>query len=91
MLEKEEEDKWAGSREKLRSITYNQGQKDIMCRNGLLIEGMRRKRRRRRRLLDDLEKIILKFERERTRSHSLENLLWNRLWFCPKTDYVFNE
>ena len=26
-----------------------------------------------------------------TTTHSLENLLWNRLWTCHKTDYKMNE
>jgi hypothetical protein len=31
---------------------------------------------------------ILKIERRSTRSQSVENSLWKRLWTCHKTDYV---
>jgi hypothetical protein len=31
---------------------------------------------------------VLETERGSTRSHSLEYSLWNRLWVCPKTDYM---
>jgi hypothetical protein len=34
---------------------------------------------------------MLEFERENTRSHSLENSLWKGLWTCRKTDYAMNE
>jgi hypothetical protein len=45
--------------------------------------------RRRKHLLDDLK--ILEIERGSTRSHSMENSLWKRLWTCHKTDYRMNE
>ena len=42
--------------------------------------------------VDDLkEKKILEFERARTVSHFLENLLWKRLWSCCKADYAISE
>jgi hypothetical protein len=28
------------------------------------------------------------FERGSTRSHTMKNSLWKRLWTCRKTDYV---
>jgi hypothetical protein len=31
---------------------------------------------------------VLEFERGITSSHSLENLLWKRLWKCRKADYI---
>jgi hypothetical protein len=34
---------------------------------------------------------ILKFERDKTRSHSVANSLWKRLWTYHKTDYVMDE
>jgi hypothetical protein len=34
---------------------------------------------------------ILKIQTGSTRSHTAENLLWNRLWTCLKTDYRMNE
>ena len=30
---------------------------------------------------------MLEIETENTRSHSVENSLWKRLWICRKTDY----
>jgi hypothetical protein len=30
---------------------------------------------------------ILKLERGRIRSHSVENSIWKKLWTCPKTGY----
>jgi hypothetical protein len=30
-------------------------------------------------------------ERGSTRSHSVENSLWKKLWTCRKTDYTMNE
>ena len=33
----------------------------------------------------------MEFERGSTRSNTVENLLWKRLWTCRKTDYVVNE
>jgi hypothetical protein len=34
---------------------------------------------------------ILEIETGRTRSHSVENSLWNRLLTCHKTDYKMND
>jgi hypothetical protein len=34
---------------------------------------------------------ILEIERENTRSHSVENSPWKRLWTCRKVDYEMNE
>jgi len=34
---------------------------------------------------------LLEVERGSTRSQSVENSLWKRLWACPKTDYRRNE
>jgi hypothetical protein len=34
---------------------------------------------------------ILERERESTRRHMLENVLWKRLWACSQTDYKMNE
>jgi len=33
---------------------------------------------------------ILEFVTDDSRSHSLENSLWRRLWTCSKTDNVMN-
>jgi hypothetical protein len=33
----------------------------------------------------------VEIEREGTRSHSVENLLWKGLWICCKTDCAINE
>jgi len=53
------------------------------------IEVMEIRRRKRRRLLDDLKKTreycTLK-EEDQSRSHSVQNSLWKRLWTCRKTD-----
>ena len=49
-------------------------------------------RRRRKQLLGDLEsEWILEIEKESSRSHSVENSGWKRLWTCRKTDYWMNE
>jgi hypothetical protein len=44
-------------------------------------------------ILDDLKEKseILEIERGSTRSHSMENSLWKRLWTCRKTDCRMNE
>jgi len=34
---------------------------------------------------------VLKFERRSTRSHSVQNSLWKRLWTCLKTDCGMND
>ena len=34
---------------------------------------------------------MLDIERGSTRSHCVENSIWQRLWTCRKTDYVMNE
>jgi hypothetical protein len=67
----------------------------ILHRNWLLnrvferkVKGTTRWGRRYKQLLDDLKEKILENEKESTRSHSLERLLWNMLWTCRKTDYV---
>jgi len=33
----------------------------------------------------------MEIERGSTRSHSMWNALWKRLWTCHKTDYRMNE
>jgi hypothetical protein len=33
---------------------------------------------------------ILEIERKSTRSHSVKNCLWKKLWTCRKTDYRMN-
>jgi len=51
--------------------------------------GMRRRRKRRKQLLINFkEKQAMKFERGSTRSHSMQYLLWKRLWTCRKADYA---
>jgi hypothetical protein len=52
-----------------------------------------RRGRRRKQLPDDLKetKGYWKFERRSTRSHSVENSLWKRLWICRETDCGMNE
>jgi len=46
-----------------------------------------RRRRRRKQLLDDLnEKRILKYQRESTRSHSVENYLSKEIRACPQAN-----
>jgi ABC-type tungstate transport system permease subunit len=48
--------------------------------------------RRRKQLLDDLEnERVLEIERGSSRTHSMENSLWKRLWTCHKTDYGMEE
>jgi hypothetical protein len=37
------------------------------------------------------KEAMLKFERGNTRSHSVENSLFNRLQTCRKTDYEMNK
>jgi hypothetical protein len=56
------------------------------------IEEMGKRERRREQLLDNLkEKKMLEFERGSTRSQSVENSLWKRLWTCRKAGYVKND
>jgi hypothetical protein len=57
------------------------------------IERTERRGRRRNQLLEDFKEksTILEFERGRTRSHFLENSLWERLWTFRKTDYTMNK
>jgi hypothetical protein len=52
-----------------------------------------RRRRRHKELLDGFKEkeMILEIERGTTRSQSVENSLWKRLWTCRKTDYGMNE
>ena len=62
----------------------------IFRRNCLLkhiIKGKTGTRGRRRKVLDDFKKTknVLETERGSTRSHTLENSLWKRLWTCRKT------
>ena len=45
-----------------------------------------RRGRRCKQLLYDLTKRVLEFKRGSTKSHSVENSLWKRLWTCSKTD-----
>jgi len=75
----------------------------MLCRNGLLkhyieekvegrIEVARRRGRRSKRPLDGLrEKAWQEIERGSTRSPSVENWLWKRLWTCRKADYSMSE
>jgi hypothetical protein len=51
-----------------------------------MIEMAGRRGRRRKQLLDDLKENerILEIERGSSRSHSVENSLWKRLWTCRK-------
>ena len=68
----------------------------ILRRNGLLehaiegdIEGTSRRGRRGKQLLDDLnEGQYPELETGSTRSHSVKDTLWEKLWTCLKTDYV---
>jgi len=47
-----------------------------------------RRARRGKQLLDEVKKaMILETERGSTRSHSVENSLWKKLWTCRKTEY----
>jgi hypothetical protein len=56
------------------------------------VEVKARRGRRRKQLLDDLkEKRMMEIERGRSRSHSVKNSFWKRLWTCLKTDYRMNE
>jgi len=50
------------------------------------IEVTGRRGRRRKQLLDDLKENYMEIERESTRSQSVENSLWKRLWTCHKAD-----
>jgi len=50
-------------------------------------DGTGRRGRRRKQLLDR----ILETQRRSTRSHSVENSLWKRLWICRETDYGMNK
>jgi hypothetical protein len=50
------------------------------------IEVTGRRGKRHKQLLYDLKK-----KRGSTRSHSVENSLWKRIWTCRKTDYRMNE
>ena len=51
-----------------------------------------RRGRRRKQLSDDLEetKGYCKKERRSTRSHSVENSIWKRLWTFRNTEYAIN-
>ena len=56
------------------------------------IEVTGRRGKRRKELLDELKGDIRYWkQRGSTRSHSLENSFWKRLWTCRKTDYGLNE
>jgi len=74
-----------------------------MCRNCLLkhfiegniegrIEVMGKPGTRLQNSQKDLKKkkkmSLLEIERGSTRSHSVENSLWNGIWTCRKTDYL---
>ena len=52
-----------------------------------------RRGRRHKQLLDDVkEKMkMLEIERGSTRSHPVENSIWNSPRICRKTDYRMNE
>ena len=74
----------------------------ILCRKCLLkhvneekiegrIEVTGRRGRRLKQLLDDLKENYVEIERERTRSQSVENSLWKRLWTFHKTDNSMND
>jgi hypothetical protein len=54
------------------------------------IAGTGRRGRQRKHILDDLKEKenLVALERESTRSHSVRNSLWQRLWTCRKADYV---
>jgi hypothetical protein len=54
----------------------------------LTVEGTVRRRRRRKQLLDNLKESdrTLHSDRWNIASHSVENLLWKRLWACRETD-----
>ena len=54
------------------------------------IAGKGRRGRKRKHILDDFkekEKMVA-LERESTRSRSVRNSLWKRIWTCRKADYV---
>jgi hypothetical protein len=55
------------------------------------IEVTGRRGRRRKQLLDDLKENYMEIERESTRSQSVENALWKRLWTCQKTENSIND
>jgi hypothetical protein len=55
------------------------------------IEVTGRQGRRRKQLLNGLKEKRGLLERGSTRSHSLQNSLWNKLWICRKTDCGVNE
>ena len=48
-----------------------------------------RRGRRRKQILDDVKgkNMVLDIERGSTRSQSVENSFWKRLWTCRKADY----
>ena len=52
------------------------------------IEVMERRGRRRKQLLGDTEENerVLEIERGSTRSHSVENSPWKRIWTCSRTE-----
>jgi len=55
------------------------------------IEVTRRRERRRKQVLGDLKEKTGHWkdtERRSTRSHSPQNLVWNRLWTARNTDYM---
>jgi len=59
----------------------------ILCRNCILED-----KEQDIHSLDNIRKCeILKIQTESTRSHTVENLLWKRLWTRLKTDYRMNE
>jgi len=72
----------------------------ILCRNCLLqhvTEGKIEERQKGREQEEEDPRIcctnlrngkILETESESTRSHGLENAVWNRRWTCRKKDYV---
>jgi hypothetical protein len=58
-----------------------------------VIDVTQKQGRRRKKLLDNLKETgrYWKLKKISSRSHSLENSLWKRLWTCRKTDYGMNE
>jgi len=52
-----------------------------------------RRRKRRKQLPDDVteKREYCKLRKGSTRSHSVENWLWQRLWTCRNTDYGMYE
>jgi hypothetical protein len=66
---------------------FIEGNKEIM------IEVTGRQRRRSKQLLCDLKenRRILEVERGSTRSHSVENSLWKKVYICHKADNIMNE